>query len=211
MSNDRNLGCETGRSARSVSASASAIRARFCDLFRCLWSVSVSVPVSVVCIPSAAPTECSHRNRNRTRLQKPVRITETGTGTDLSYRHRNRHGSRITETETETGTETEKNFPAPTKTKKAQHQVPGLSGYDYASVHSAGCGATDLALPPADFTPALSEILWCCLHPLGRGSAATSRPPPTPCSVASGALRVAGRRWFRRVVSGSFALHCSWP
>ena len=45
------------------------------------------------------------------------------------------------------------------------------------------------------------------------------RPPPTPCSVAFGALRVAGRRWFRRVGSGSFALlelsrvngRSSWP
>jgi hypothetical protein len=50
------------------------------------------------------------------------------------------------------------------------------------------------------------NLMCWCLHPLGRGCAATSRPPPTPCSVALGALRVAGRRWFRRVGSGFFAL-----
>ncbi len=104
-------------------------------------SVSVSVPVSVICFGVCGPFRFLNPWSGSGSVAASATDTGTGTGTG-------------------TCTETEKTFPCrPTKNQKAQHQVPGLSGYDYASVHSAGCGATDLVLPPAAFTPALSEIL----------------------------------------------------
>ena len=108
--------------------------------------------------------------RFRHRSQAQARITETGTETGTDYRHglqaritgtdhrdRNRHGSQRQKPAPK---QKKLSRAVPTKNQKAQQQLPpGLSGYDYASVHSAGCGAADLALPPAAFTPALSEIL----------------------------------------------------
>jgi len=170
MSNGRNSGCRTVVPALSV-------------------SVSVSVPVSVVCFGDCGRCLFRYLFRFRHRSQAQARITETGTETGTDYRHGlqaritetgtetgtdYRHGlqARITGTDhrdrNRHGSQRQKPAPkqkklsraVPTKNQKAQQQLPpGLSGYDYASVHSAGCGAADLALPPAAFTPALSEIL----------------------------------------------------
>ena len=57
--------------------------------------------------------------------------------------------------------------------------------------------------------PVSAQLSYCCnptpLVPPPVG-AVRRRPPPTPCSVAFGALRVAGRRWLRRGDSRAIAL-----
>jgi len=139
------------------------VGARFCDLFRCLWSVSVSVVG--FCFGAGAPTEwCSHRNRNRYGSQKSeqVRIAATGTETDTDHRNRNRnrkrHGSQKPKP---------KQKPAPKQKilfradKNQKGPAPSARPFRLRLrvSYSAGCGATDLALPPVAFTPALNEIL----------------------------------------------------
>ena len=67
-----------------------------------------------------------------------------------------------------------------------------------------GVAENALALVPPPVRPRWSRCLmnrqFTSWPPAG------GRPPPKPCSVAFGALRVAGRRWLRRVSSRAFAL-----